>query len=71
MPGAGLAFGDGEHRCPGAGVALAEAEVFLDRLLRVPGLRLERVPDISWNPLVTGYELRGCELVVDRAAATG
>lgn len=71
VPGAGLAFGDGEHRCPGAGVALAEAEVFLDRLLRVPGLRLERAPNISWNPLVTGYELRGCELVVDRAAATG
>lgn len=60
---AGLAFGDGEHRCPGAGVALAEAEVFLDRLLRVPGLRLARSPDIAWNPLVTGYELRGCELI--------
>lgn len=64
--GAGLSFGDGEHRCPGAGVALAEAEVFLDELLRVPGLRLERAPDIAWNPLVTGYELRGCELATER-----
>lgn len=63
--GAGMAFGDGEHRCPGAGVALAEAEIFLDRLLRVPGLRLARAPDIAWNPLVTGYELRGCELTVE------
>lgn len=63
--GAGLAFGDGEHRCPGAAVALAEAEVFLDRLLQVPGLRLARSPDIGWNPLVTGYELRGCELVIE------
>ena len=63
--GAGLAFGDGEHRCPGAGVALAEAEVFLDRLLRVPGLRLARAPELGWNSLVTGYELRNCRLVID------
>lgn len=61
---AGLAFGDGEHRCPGAGVALAEAEVFLDRLLRVPGLHLAREPDVYWNPLITGYELRNCELTI-------
>ncbi len=65
--GAGLAFGDGEHRCPGAGVALAEAEVFLDRLLRVPGLRLARAPDMAWNPLITGYELRDCRLEVGGA----
>jgi len=64
VSGAGLAFGDGEHRCPGAGVALAEAEIFLDRLLRVPGLRLARAPDIGWNPLITGYELRDCRLGV-------
>lgn len=65
VPAAGLAFGDGAHRCPGAGVALAEAEIFLDRLLRVPGLRLQRAPDIGWNDLVTGYELRNCKLVID------
>lgn len=63
--GAGLAFGDGEHRCPGAGVALAEAEIFLDKLLRVPGVRLKRAPDLGWNDLVTGYELRDCRLVID------
>ena len=65
VSGAGLAFGDGEHRCPGAGVALAEAEIFLDRLLRVPGLRLERAPDLGWNSLVTGYELRICWLMIE------
>jgi cytochrome P450 len=64
VAGAGLAFGDGEHRCPGAGVALAEAEVFLDRLLRIPGLRLARAPDMAWNPLVTGYELRNCRIAI-------
>jgi len=65
--GAGLSFGDGEHRCPGAGVALAEAEVFLDRLLRVPGIRLTRAPDMAWNPLVTGYELRNCRIAIGEA----
>lgn len=60
--GAGLAFGDGEHRCPGAQVALQESAIFLDRLLRVPGLRLARQPDIGWNPLIAGYELRGAVL---------
>ncbi len=63
--GAGLAFGDGEHRCPGAQVALQETAIFLDRLLRVPGIRLERAPDIGWNALIAGYELRGATLVCD------
>ncbi|WP_206363527.1 cytochrome P450 [Sphingomonas crocodyli] len=62
---AGLAFGDGAHRCPGAGVALLEAAIFLDRLLRVPGIRLEQAPSIGWNPLITGYELRGCRIGCD------
>jgi cytochrome P450 len=60
--GAGLAFGDGPHRCPGSGVALLEAAIFLDRLLRVPGLRLLSPPNVGWNPLITGYELRGCRI---------
>ncbi|MFC6623077.1 cytochrome P450 [Novosphingobium panipatense] len=63
--GAGMAFGDGEHRCPGADVALAEAEIFLERLLRLPGLTLERAPDVGWNRLVTGYELRGCRVALN------
>ena len=63
----GLAFGDGEHRCPGAQVALQEAAIFLDRLLRTPGVRLARAPDIGWNPLIAGYELRGATLTCDEA----
>jgi cytochrome P450 len=66
VAGSVLSFGDGEHRCPGAGVALAEAETLLDLLMRVPGLKLARAPDISWNPLVTGYELRNCQLVIEK-----
>lgn len=60
--GAGLAFGDGAHRCPGAGVAMHEASVFLARLLAVPGIRLDRAPDVRWNRLAEGYELRGCRV---------
>ena len=62
---AGLSFGDGEHRCPGAQVALQESCLFLDRLLRVPGLTLEHAPSLAWNPLVTGYELRNAVIACD------
>ncbi|WP_420381737.1 cytochrome P450 [Novosphingobium sp.] len=64
--GAGLAFGDGEHRCPGAQVALQESAIFLDHLLRVPGLRLVRKPDIGWNPLIAGYVLRDAKLTCEK-----
>lgn len=60
---AGMSFGDGEHRCPGAQVALHESCLFLDRLLRVPGLKLEHAPDLSWNRLVTSYELRNAVII--------
>ena len=62
---AGLSFGDGEHRCPGAQVALYETCLFLERLLAVPGIKLERAPDIAWNRLVTGYELRNAVITCD------
>ena len=62
---AGLSFGDGEHRCPGAQVALHETFLFLERLMQVPGLKLERAPDLGWNRLVTGYELRNAVIVCD------
>jgi len=54
----GLSFGDGAHRCPGGYLALEEADVFLHRLLALPGLRIERAPRQSYHELVQGYELR-------------
>jgi cytochrome P450 len=54
-----MSFGDGPHRCPGASVALQETAIFLDRLLRVPNVRLSRAPTVGWNPLIASYELRG------------
>jgi len=62
-----LSFGDGPHRCPGAQVALHETRLFLDRLFRLPGIRLVSEPDISWNPYIQGYELRGAIVACDPA----
>lgn len=62
-----LSFGAGEHLCPGRNVALSEARVFLDRLLRVPGVRLVRAPDIHFLPPLLGtYELRNCVIACDQ-----
>ena len=60
-----LSFGDGHHRCPGAYIAIAESDIFLRRLLSVNGLRMERPPTLTWNDLVTGYELRDFVVAVD------
>lgn len=62
-----MSFSDGPHRCPGAQVALHETRIFLDRLFRLPGIRMEKEPAISWNPHIQGYELRGCVVACDPA----
>jgi hypothetical protein len=59
-----MSFGDGNHRCPGATVALQETAIFLDRLFRIPGLRLREGPVLAWNTLTVGYELRDAILTV-------
>ena len=65
--GSYMSFGDGAHHCPGWQVALHETRVFVDRLLRVPGIRLEREPDMLWNAMLSGYELRNAVVACDRA----
>ena len=59
-----LGFGDGHHRCPGAYVALQETDVLLLRLLALPGLRIERAPDITWSSTASGYELHNFMIAV-------
>ncbi|MGA2399234.1 MAG: cytochrome P450 [Steroidobacteraceae bacterium] len=61
-----LSFGYGSHRCPGSQVAMHETRVFLDRLLRVPGIRLEQAPTMGWNDMLSSYELRGAMIACDR-----
>ncbi|WP_029215130.1 cytochrome P450 [Kallotenue papyrolyticum] len=55
---AGLSFGDGHHRCPGAYVAIQESDIFLQRLLALDGLRIIRPPTLTWNELIKSYEVR-------------
>ena len=64
-----MSFGDGHHRCPGAAVAMEETAIFLDRLLRIEGLRLTR-PTLSRNAMSTGYVLRHAVLSIDASPAT-
>ncbi|MDB5394654.1 MAG: putative cytochrome [Rhodospirillales bacterium] len=59
-----MSFGDGNHRCPGATVALQETAIFLNRLLRVPNLRMAKPPKMEWNTLTVGYELRDAIVAV-------
>ncbi len=59
VPPAGLSFGMGPHRCAGEHLAIAESDVFLRRLLVVPGLRMLQEPQYGYNATIEGYELRG------------
>jgi cytochrome P450 len=65
--GAFMSFGDGAHFCPGWQVALAETRVFLDSLFRVPGIKLERAPDIGWSVMLQSYELRNAVVTCNAA----
>ncbi|MCB2076857.1 MAG: cytochrome P450 [Novosphingobium sp.] len=65
--GSYMSFGQGPHRCPGAQVALHETRIFLDRMFRLPGIRLESEPEVLWNPHIQGYELRGAVVACDPA----
>ncbi|ANS79191.1 Cytochrome P450 [Serinicoccus hydrothermalis] len=59
--GAGLAFGDGEHKCPGQPLALLETDALLVRLL-AHRPRVVREPELGWDHLIEGYWLRGLVL---------
>jgi cytochrome P450 len=60
-----LGFGSGPHRCAGEHLALAETDIFIHKLLKLPGLRIESGPDIVRNDTVEGYEVSNLILAVD------
>ena len=60
-----LGFGSGSHRCAGEHLAIAETDVFIHDILKVPGLRIESGPDIIRNETVEGYEINNLMLAVD------
>lgn len=64
--GSYMSFGDGPHRCPGAQVALQETRIFVDRLLRLPGIRLTQAPNMTWLDALGSYELRDALVTCDR-----
>lgn len=61
-----LNFGDGPHRCPGSQVALHETRMFLDRLMRVPGIRLAKPPVMILANNTQSYEIREAVVACDK-----
>jgi cytochrome P450 len=66
--GGSLSFGHGSHRCPGSQVAMHETRIFIDRLLRLPGIQLKREPQIGWQEMLLSYELRNAIISCDQSA---
>jgi cytochrome P450 len=64
-PGGFLSFGNGMHRCPGSPLALNETLHFMDRLLRVPGLKLASKPEITWVPTLSSFEISNVLVTCD------
>jgi cytochrome P450 len=60
-----MSFGDGPHRCPGAYIAIQESDIFLRRILKLEGIRIEQSPTVTYNQTVKGYELRNFIIAVD------
>ena len=60
-----IGFGSGPHRCAGEHLALAETDVFIQKLLKLPGLRIESGPNITRNDTVEGYEVNNLVVAVD------
>jgi cytochrome P450 len=60
-----IGFGSGPHRCAGEHLALAETDVFIQKILQVPGLRIESGPNILRNDTVEGYEVNDLILAID------
>jgi cytochrome P450 len=59
VTGAGLTFGDGPHKCPGAYLAVQEADIFLTKLFALPGVRMTAEPRVSFNEDFASYSLHG------------
>ncbi|NKY54777.1 cytochrome P450 [Nocardia flavorosea] len=60
-----LSFGDGPHKCPGATIAIVETDIFLSKLLAMPGVRLHSPPRVGANDAIGGYTLRNMIVEAD------
>ncbi|ABD11340.1 cytochrome P450 [Frankia casuarinae] len=62
---AGLSFGDGPHKCPGAHVAIHETDIFLHKLFMLDGLHMASPPQVTLRDEIAAYELRGLVVTLD------
>ncbi|QUQ64326.1 cytochrome P450 [Kutzneria sp. CA-103260] len=62
---AGLAFGDGHHKCPGSHIAILETDIFLHKLLAVTGIHMVAPPRVAFKEDIAAYELRGMRVAVE------
>ena len=60
-----MSFGNGMHRCPGSPLALNETLFLMDRLLRVPGIKLASQPQMTWEPNVSTFEISNVLVTCD------
>jgi cytochrome P450 len=60
-----MSFGNGMHRCPGSPLAINETLFLMDRLLRVPGVRLASQPTMEWEPNVSTFEISNVLVTCD------
>ena len=67
---AGLSFGDGAHRCPGAYIAIQESDIFLTKLFALPGVRMVTEPTVRMMPEIASFELVGLRVAVDPGQRT-
>lgn len=56
VPAALMSFGDGNHRCPGAAIAIMESEIFLTTLFAADVVA-DGPPTVRWNSVTQGYDL--------------
>ncbi|MET7426108.1 cytochrome P450 [Dactylosporangium sp. NPDC005555] len=64
VDGPGLSFGDGPHKCPGAYVAIQEADIFLSKLFAMNNLMMVKPPRVTLKPDISSYELRDFVITV-------
>lgn len=63
--GAFMSFGNGMHRCPGSPLAMGETRALMERLLKVPGLKLASKPEVIWVPHLATFEIRNVLVTCD------
>jgi len=57
-------FGDGNHRCPGAYIAIQETDIFLKQLFAMDNIKLVSSPTVQYTDLIKGYEIRNFKISV-------